>query len=212
MIAPNMATMLAFIATDAQVPDGSLHSLLAGAVDRSFNRISVDACESTNDSVFLLASGLRPAPMDELAAAVASVCGSLAEQIVLDAEGGTKILRITVTGTSTDQEAAAIGKAVAASDLWRCAAAGGDPNWGRVLAAAGGVVHDLELSSVELSIGSALVFSGGEPILPLDIAAKEMAASDVAIDLVVGDGTGVATILSADLTTDYVRLNSEVTT
>jgi glutamate N-acetyltransferase / amino-acid N-acetyltransferase len=212
MIAPNMATMLAFIVTDIVCPQQRLQSLLTGAVDESFNRISVDACESTNDSVMCFATGRVDGDLDQLQTALHEVCASLAEQIVRDAEGGTKLMRIEVRGASDTAAAVALGKAVAASDLWRCAVAGEDPNWGRVLSALGSCDRGLDMRNVEVSIGSELMFSRGEPAGRPEIAAKVMSLDDFTVGCVVGDGPGRAEVLAADLTTDYVRLNSEITT
>jgi glutamate N-acetyltransferase / amino-acid N-acetyltransferase len=212
MIAPNMATMLAFLVTDARIDDGDLNSHLRTAVGRSFDRISVDACESTNDSVYLLTTGAVDVDGDAFAAALNSVCKDLAEQIVRDAEGGTKVIRIQVEGAASEAEAVSLGKAVAASDLWRAAANGKDPNWGRVASALGSVARDLDMGSLEISIGPELVFSKGEPCGSLDVAAKAMGEDEFALRCVVGEGAGSAEVLSADLSTDYVALNAEGTT
>ena len=212
MIAPNMATMLAFLVTDARVDDEDLNSHLRAAVGQSFDRISVDACESTNDSVYLLTTGTADVDPDAFAAALKSVCKDLAEQIVRDAEGGTKVIRIQVEGAASDPDAVSLGKAVAASDLWRAAANGRDPNWGRVASALGSVARYLDMGSLEISIGPELVFSKGEPCGSLDVAAKAMGEDEFTLRCVVGAGAGSAEVLSADLSTDYVALNAEGTT
>ena len=213
MLAPNMATMLAFLVTDAAVDAGSLQGTLDAAVRTSFDRISVDACESTNDSVFLLATGKAGAvDEDAFSVALTSACASLAEQIVRDAEGGSKLVRITVSGAREDEAAATLGRAVAASALWRCAVHGGDPNWGRVLSALGSVDRSLELDLVELSIGAEQVFAAGAPAGSLEAAAKAMAADELEVSCVVGDGPGSAQILSSDLSPEYVTLNAYGTT
>ncbi len=212
MIAPNMATMLAFIVTDVACPQDRLQTLLAEAVDASFNRISVDACESTNDSVMCFSTGRTDGDLSRLEGALDEVCASLAEQIVRDAEGGTKLMRIEVRGAADTAAAVALGKAVAASDLWRCAVAGEDPNWGRVLSAMGSCDRRLEMGDVEVSIGSELMFLRGEPVGRTEIAAKVMSFDEFSLVCVVGDGPGHAQVLAADLTTDYVRFNSEITT
>lgn len=212
MIAPNMATMLAFVATDIACPQQRLQTLVAEAVDESFNRISVDACESTNDSVMCFSTGRTAGDLGQLGGAIREVCASLAEQIVRDAEGGTKLMRIEVRGAIDTASAVALGKAVAASDLWRCAVAGEDPNWGRVLSALGSCDRSLDIGNVEVSIGSELMFSRGEPTGRPEIAAKVMSFDEFSVECVVGDGQGHAEVLAADLTTDYVRLNSEITT
>lgn len=211
MLAPNMATMLAFITTDAAAP-GDLQGWLDDAVRVSFDRITVDACESTNDSVFLLSSGIVATTREELGRAIAEVCRDLAEQMVRDAEGGSKFVRIQVTGAETDDDAAALGRAVAASSLWRAAAGGGDPNWGRVLAAMGAIDRSLTVDEVTLAIGPETLFDRGEPCGSLEAARKAMGADEFVVTCTVGTGPGSAEILSCDLTTDYVTLNAGGTT
>lgn len=207
MIAPNMATMLGFLVTDARVDDEVLHRILSGAADRTFNRISVDGCESTNDSVFLFATGRGArAEAADLAQAVTAVCSSLAEQIVSDAEGGTKVLRITVTGARDEDGAARLGRAVADSALWRAAAHGGDANWGRILSALGSCDRTLDVTQVTLRLGGAIVFSKGEPGGSVDPSV--MSGREIAVECRVGSGDGRATILAADLSCEYVRLNA----
>jgi glutamate N-acetyltransferase / amino-acid N-acetyltransferase len=212
MLAPNMATMLAFIATDAAVAPGELQPLLARSADRSFGRISVDACESTNDSVFLLTTGIVPVALGSLQAAVEQVCRSLAEQMVRDAEGGSKFLRIQVTGAVDESAAVAAGRAIAASDLWRAALYGADPNWGRVLAALGQGDHSLDLADVTLAIGPEVLFDHGEPCGSPDAARKIMEADEVTVSCTIGSGPGAAEVLSSDLTPAYVELNAGGTT
>jgi glutamate N-acetyltransferase/amino-acid N-acetyltransferase len=210
MIAPNMATMLAFLVTDARADD--LQGVLADAVDHTFNRISVDACESTNDSVMLFSMEAVDSDAESFSAAVRWVCADLAEQIVRDAEGGTKLMRIEISGAQDETAAVELGKAVAASDLWRAAVAGTDPNWGRVLSALGSKDRDLDLGGVEVAIGPEVVFAAGEPVGDLERAAKAMAEDEFVLSCVVGAGPGAATVLAADLTKEYVALNSEVST
>ena len=208
MLAPNMATMLAFITTDAVAPEEGLQPLLDAAVHTSFDRISIDACESTNDSVFLVASGQVTVEGSILAQAVAAVCRDLAEQMVRDAEGGSKFVRIQVTGGVDEAHAVALGRSIAASSLWRAAVNGADPNWGRVLAAMGSQDRELDPRSVTLAIGPETVFDAGEPCGSLQAAHKAMSADEFTLSCVVGDGPGAAEILSSDLSESYVRLNA----
>lgn len=208
MLAPNMATMLAFITTDAAHSAEGLQPLLDAAVRTSFDRISIDACESTNDAVFLVASGQVTVEGSILAQAVAAVCRDLAEQMVRDAEGGSKLVRIQVTGSSDDDHAVALGRSIAASSLWRAAVNGADPNWGRVLAAMGAQDRGLDPRSVTLAIGPEIVFDAGEPCGSLEAAHKAMSADEFTLSCVVGDGPGTAEILSSDLSENYVRLNA----
>ena len=210
MLAPNMATMLAFIATDAAFDDPQ--PILTSAVKVSFDRISVDACESTNDSVFLLAGGTVPVAEADLGRAVAEVCKDLAEQMVRDAEGGSRFVRIQVSGASDDEAATTLGKAIAASALWRAAVNGADPNWGRVLSALGSADRSLDLSSVSIAVGPETLFDRGEPTGSLEAAAKVMEAEDITLSCVVGTGAGAAKVLSSDLSVEYVSLNAQGST
>jgi glutamate N-acetyltransferase / amino-acid N-acetyltransferase len=209
MLAPSMATMLAFIATDASLSGEVLGSSLRTAVSRSFDRISVDACESTNDSVFLLTSGCGGAPdASEFESALTEICRSLAEEMVRDAEGGSRLVRIQVAGASDEGRGVALAKGVAASVLWRAALHGGDPNWGRVLAALGTIDRDLELPCVDVSIGDAAVFRSGSPTGSLEAAAAEMQADEFNVFCRVGQADTFVELLTTDLSPDYVRLNA----
>lgn len=210
MLAPRMATMLAFIVTDARV--SHLQDTLRISVSRTFDRISVDACESTNDSVFLLAQGTKVVDDALFAKALDRVCGDLARQMVRDAEGGSRVVRIQVAGATSEDEAVTLGRAVAASALWRAAVGGADPNWGRVLAAMGSAVSSLELDRITIGIGPETIFERGEPVGSLGAAAKAMQADEFTLSCLVGDGPGEAEILSTDLSTAYVTLNAVGTT
>jgi len=214
MVAPNMATMLAFLVTDVPLGMAELQDVLAAAVDRTFNRISIDACESTNDSVMLLSTGLGELPEPgAFANAVEQVCGELARQIVLDAEGATKFVRIAVSGAPNEAYATGIGRAIAASDLWRAALHGADPNWGRVLAAAGGFDRMLDLSRIEIALGDVTVFGGGEPQRGAnDAAASVLREDELTVHVSLGAGAATAEILTADLSPEYVKLNAFGTT
>jgi glutamate N-acetyltransferase / amino-acid N-acetyltransferase len=212
MLAPNMATMLAFVATDAEVEQEALQRETSEVVRRSFNRICVDACESTNDSVFVLASGRQQVDPSTFGKGLEEVCRSLAEQMARDAEGATKLLRIDIRGARDEESAVALGKALAASGLWRAAVHGGDPNWGRILAALGAAGEELDPYSVEVVIGKETVFARGEPTADLARASKEMSSEEVRVSCAVGTGPGAAEVLSSDLSPDYVTLNAWGTT
>ena len=212
MIAPNMATMLGFVMTDAALPSEALQRVLGAAVDKSFNRISVDACESTNDSVFLLASGKSGCSETELAEAVTSVCRQLAEMIVRDAEGASKFVRIIISGAIDDGAATELGRAVAASDLWRAAAGGNDPNWGRILSALGTADRGLDPADLSIAIGDETLYDKGEPCGVRERALSFMTQPEFDVHCVVGSGPGRSEVLSCDLTLDYVKLNAEGTT
>ena len=207
MLAPNMATMLAFLTTDASLPEGS-QKHLNGAVDRSFNRISVDECESTNDSVFLLGSGAHEVDQSLFEDALVDVCRDLAEQMARDAEGATRFVRIVVEGAGSEEEAFRFGKAVAGSVLWRAAVHGADANWGRILSALGSVDHSLDLSKLCISIGSEVVFSRGEPTGSIAAASDQMTSDEFTVRCDVGTGGGAVELLSVDLSPEYVSMNA----
>jgi glutamate N-acetyltransferase/amino-acid N-acetyltransferase len=182
---------------------------LRSAVRHSFDRISTDACESTNDSVFLLASGVAgTVDPDDFSKAIDEVCLSLAEQMVRDAEGGSKFVRVIVSGAAEEEHAADLGRAVAASALWRAALHGSDPNWGRVVAAMGARDRSLDLGALSVAIGEVTVFAAGRPTGELSEAATQMQGDEVIVRCVVGSGPGAAEILTTDLSPDYVTLNA----
>jgi glutamate N-acetyltransferase/amino-acid N-acetyltransferase len=218
MIHPRLATMLAVVTTDYPLAGGEPIDFLRQAVDTSFNRISVDGECSTNDAVLLLANGAsgaeRTAARDvEFAAALGEVCGALAREIVSDGEGATVLLEIAVSGAASNEEAAAVARRIATSPLVKTAAFGRDPNWGRVLAAAGsapwnGGFAQVETDRLSVSFDGAPVFVRGEPTG----ATPVLGGSAVTIDLDLGLGVGSASYLASDLTVDYVRLNAEYTT
>lgn len=211
MLAPNMATMLAFVTSDAALDEDRLTEIVTRVVGRTFNRICVDACESTNDSVFVLTSGLVPVSAEEFEAALERTCADLAEQMVKDAEGGSHLVRIRVVGAPSEQEAAALGKSVASSALWRAAVHGADPNWGRILSALG-TSRSLDISKVSLQIGNEVLFTGGGPVGDPTVAAIEMKEPSYEVICTVGDGSGEAVVLTSDLSPAYVELNAGGTT
>ncbi len=220
MIHPNMATMLAFIATDADVDPQALQHLLAGHADRSFNCITVDGDTSTNDSCIYIASGtagnqrLQPSHPDwqSFAAAMQSVSLQLAHAIVRDGEGATRFIEIAVNGGASDADCREVGLTVAHSPLVKTAFFAGDPNLGRIMAAIGrSRIDKLEMSRVDLVLGQLPVVSQGEPDPRYDEArANEiMAAEDVRIEIRLGDGKGTATVWTTDLSYEYVKINAE---
>jgi glutamate N-acetyltransferase / amino-acid N-acetyltransferase len=212
MLAPNMATMLAFIVTDAAVKDGTLEEYLRPAVNRTFNRISVDACQSTNDSVLLLSTGSNPEfDPGSLATGIEEVCRDLAEQMVRDAEGGSRLVRIVVEEAGSETAAVALGHSIAASVLWRAAAHGADPNWGRIVAALGSADSGLDLSRLTVRIGDEVLFAGGEPVGSLRTAAKWMDSDEFTVTCGLGIGEEGAVVLTSDLSEEYVALNAEGT-
>src|SRR6476469_2225065 len=162
MIAPNMATMLAFLTTDADVPQALMHKILRNASDATFNTLNVDGATSTNDTAMLLASGKRgPADPDEFANAVLAACENLTMQMARDAEGMTRIARLSVTGAVNDNEAKVAAKAIVENNLVKCSWYGGDPYWGRLLAAAGSCGVALDVARSRVSYGGITVAEGG---------------------------------------------------
>ncbi|MGH2818357.1 MAG: bifunctional glutamate N-acetyltransferase/amino-acid acetyltransferase ArgJ [Actinomycetota bacterium] len=212
MLAPNMATMLGFIVTDAAVSRTVLEGCLQNAVERTFNRISVDACQSTNDSVMLFSTASqRDVDPERLAIGVEDVCGDLAEQMVRDAEGGSRLVRIVVEGATSEARAAELGRSIAGSVLWRAAAHGGDPNWGRIVAAMGSADTSLDLARLTLRIGDEVLFDRGEPNGSLETAAKWMDSDEFTVTCGLGVGEESAVVLTSDLSEEYVSLNAEGT-
>jgi glutamate N-acetyltransferase/amino-acid N-acetyltransferase len=218
MIHPCLATMLAVVTTDYPLAAGEANGFLKRAVNESFNRISVDGECSTNDAVILIANGASgiersPATDGQFAVALGEVCADLSQQIVADGEGATVVLEIDVTGAASPGEANAIAKRIATSPLVKTAAFGRDPNWGRVLAAAGsafcaGGFAQVDVERLTLRMNGVTLFGGGEPT-----GAEVLLQGAVCtIELDLGLGQASARYLASDLTYDYVRINAEYTT
>jgi len=226
MIHPNMATMLAFLATDAPVAAAELRVALRHAVDRSFNQISVDGDESTNDMAVLLANGAEggdPIVPGEAAwtlfqDALTSACTELAKRIAADGEGATRLLEVRVEGAADDGEARAAARAVARSNLVKSAVHGHDPNWGRVLAAIGSARVAVRHDAVGLWVGAhgdeACVLRDGEPLGAdaLQAAARLLESPEVTVRVALGAGSGAGVAWGCDLTEDYVRFNAAYST
>jgi len=211
MIHPNLATMLAVVTTDYPLDPGEPLDFLRPAVEESFNSISVDGECSTNDAVVLLSSGLGTrSGDDEFAAALRTVCGELAQQIVADGEGATVVAEISVTGAASPAEAKAVARRIATSPLVKTALFGKDANWGRVLAAAGSAPYNggyaqLDPQLVTLSYNGTKVLDCGVPVgIEPDVDSAECA-----IDIDLGLGGGEAQYLTTDLSYDYVRINAD---
>ncbi len=209
MLAPSMATMLAVLTTDAEADAATLQRVLAAGVEGSFNSLLTDGCTSTNDTVLLLASG-EAGPVDEaeLAAAVASVCGSLTEQMADDAEGATKVVRLTITGAASDAEARIGAGRIARSLLCKCSWYGKDPYWGRLASELGSAGIAFEQECISVAYGGITVAAEGVTV-PHDEAAvaahMDQRYLDITCDL--GLGPGTATVLTNDLTHAYVDEN-----
>jgi glutamate N-acetyltransferase/amino-acid N-acetyltransferase len=209
MLAPNMATMLAVLTTDAEAgPDELLAALRAGVAD-SFNALSVDGCTSTNDTVLLFASGAAgPVAPDALADAVAEACADLARQMAGDAEGATKVVEVRVVGAASDDDARRAARRVAESNLCKCSWYGEDPYWGRVVSEVGSSGAAFEPDRVSVSYGGVTVARNGISCLHDATAVSEVMAGpfiEVLVDLGLGDGAG--SVLTNDLTHAYIDEN-----
>jgi glutamate N-acetyltransferase/amino-acid N-acetyltransferase len=217
MIGPNMATMLGLILTDACIRKEDAREALAEAVDETFNCISVDGHTSTNDTVLLLANGaaggepLSGQALDGFKATLLEVCEDLAVSIPADGEGATHLVTVEVHGCQSRRDAVRIAKTVADSPLVKTALAGNDPNWGRIVSAAGYAGVDFQAEKVSLHINGMLVYERGVPVtFDADAVAASMAASrDVSLVLIFDEGTAAARFWTTDLTAEYVRLNAD---
>ncbi|MBI2869078.1 MAG: bifunctional glutamate N-acetyltransferase/amino-acid acetyltransferase ArgJ [Chloroflexi bacterium] len=221
MIHPNMATMLAFLTTDAGIAPGLLDKVLRRAADVSFNMISVDGETSTNDTLLLLANGqsggaeiMEGSPEAEsFQRGLDAVCMELARAIVRDGEGATKLFEVTVTGAPSAEEARLAARTVTTSPLVKTAIHGSDPNWGRVLAAVGRSGARFDASRVDLRIGDVLLVRAGEPV-GFDAAAVVtlLDRNEIGIRVDLNSGPAGATAWGCDLSAEYVRVNSQYTT
>jgi glutamate N-acetyltransferase/amino-acid N-acetyltransferase len=215
MLAPGLATMLSVLTTDAVVDGRRAKAALADAVRTTFNRVDSDGCMSTNDTVILMVSGASgdTPGVDEFEAALTEACGTLARALVADAEGATHDIAVTIEGAETEEGAEAVGRAIARSNLVKAAVFGKDPNWGRILAAAGTVpreiatfdplVMDVSINGVEVCRAQGV----GEDRTSVDLAPRE---TTIVVNLHAGDAS--ATIWTNDLTHDYVHENSAYST
>jgi len=214
MIHPNMATMLGFVMTDAAIEPAALQRVLKSAVDRSFNAISVDGDTSTNDTVLLLASGklgnAANADLADFQRALDAVCRELSWMIVRDGEGATRVMQLEVTGAKSERDAKLAAHAIATSPLVKTALHGGDPNWGRILAALGRSGARFSVKRVSLAAANVQLVRNGEPLPYREKdAARVFARERVPITLDLGSGKASAIVLSSDLGHDYVSLNAD---
>lgn len=220
MIGPNMATMLAIVTTDAILSPQDAQSLLATAADQSFNRISVEGHTSTNDALLLICSGQSNVEVSSKSAIAQfseklnSVCIELAKQIPSDGEGATHLVSIAISGAQSDQQADQVARTIAASALVKTAITGADPNWGRIVSAAGYSGSEMTVEQTDLQINGHYVFRAGQPIdFDATVVSKSIADQfETKIELKIGAGNGSAMHWTSDLTVDYVRFNSEYTT
>ena len=219
MIAPNMATMLAFLATDAHLDPAQLSSCLQKAAGRSFNCVTVDGDMSTNDTVLILANGASGGPvlsgsaLETFQEGLNDLCVSLSRQIARDGEGATKLITVTVSGAASEADARTVALSVANSSLVKTAVFGRDPNWGRILCATGYAGVPLNPDRVSVSMAGLPIYSNGAG-LPFDRqdAIRALSADEIGIDVDLGAGTRGAVIFTCDLTYDYVKINAEYTT
>jgi glutamate N-acetyltransferase/amino-acid N-acetyltransferase len=223
MICPDMATMLSYVATDANVTQPVLQQMLQDAVSRSFNAITVDGDTSTNDACVLLASGASGVQIDSadsedgrlLAQAVNAVCAELAEMIVRDGEGATKLVRILVESAADSEEARGVAYTVAHSPLVKTALFASDPNWGRILAAVGRAgVDGLDIDGIRIWLGEVCIVSNGgrDPGYTEEAGQTVMAADEIVIRIDLGRGKSRTQLLTCDLSYDYVKINAEYRT
>jgi glutamate N-acetyltransferase/amino-acid N-acetyltransferase len=211
MIAPNMATMLAFLTTDADVPRLVMQKALKAASDATFNTLNVDGATSTNDTAILLASGRRgKADHDEFANAVLAACRDLTMQMARDAEGMTRMAHVTVTGAHSNEEARIAAKNIVENNLVKCSWYGGDPYWGRLMAAAGSAGVDLNVAKSYVAYGGIKVAEGGVGIDHDGTAlAEHMMGDEVQIEVHLGAGHGTAKMIGIDLGPGYIKENSK---
>ncbi|GLR46946.1 bifunctional glutamate N-acetyltransferase/amino-acid acetyltransferase ArgJ [Sphingomonas astaxanthinifaciens] len=211
MIAPNMATMLAFLTTDADVPRETLQAMLKAASDTSFNTLNVDGATSTNDTAMIFAGGRKgaPADLDAFARGLAEACRDLTMKMAHDAEGMTRLAHLHVTGAASDAEARIAAKAIAENNLVKCSWYGADPYWGRLLAAAGSAGVALEVERSAVLYGGIKVAEGGVQV-PHDAQAltEHMLGTEFAIEVHLGAGTGEARMIGVDLGPGYIKENS----
>ncbi|WP_407911610.1 bifunctional glutamate N-acetyltransferase/amino-acid acetyltransferase ArgJ [Kitasatospora sp. NE20-6] len=212
MLAPGLATMLVVVTTDAEVGSEDLDAALRSATRTTFDRADSDGCMSTNDTVLLLASGASGVTPDAagFAEAVRTVCADLARQLIGDAEGASKDIRIDVTGAATEDEAVDVARTVARNNLLKCALHGEDPNWGRVLAAIGTTTAAFDPDALDVAINGVWVCRGGSVGEDRDLV--DMTGREIVITADLHAGEAQATVWTNDLTADYVHENSAYST
>ena len=222
MIAPNMATMLAFILTNAAVSPRALKAALSEVADATFNMVSVDGDTSTNDSLFVMASGVTDCPaidkpsgkrFDKFMAGLYEIAMSLSRQIAIDGEGATKLVKVRVTGARKHKEAAAAAKTIAESPLVKTAMFGNDPNWGRIMMAVGRSPAKVDENKVSVTLCGRRMFVKGAPVL-FDATELSglMKAKEVELEVDLGLGKSEALMLTCDFSYDYVKINADYTT
>ena len=211
MLAPALATMLSVVMTDAVLP-ANAQEIFSKVIDRTFNRIDSDGCTSTNDTVLLMGSGASGIELSaqNLTAVLTEVCASLADQLIADAEGSTKSISISVTGAANEEDAVEIARACARNNLLKCAIFGGDPNWGRVLAAVGTAKAEMDPLSIDVVLNGVEVAKGSAPFADKNLVS--FADRKVLIEINMNIGSATATVVTNDLSHDYVHENSAYST
>ncbi|CAB4565162.1 MAG: bifunctional glutamate N-acetyltransferase/amino-acid acetyltransferase ArgJ [Actinobacteria bacterium] len=211
MLAPALATMLSVVMTDCELPSEA-QEIFERVCDRTFNRIDSDGCMSTNDTVLLMGSGASGLKMSvvELEIVLMEICGSLAAQLIADAEGSTKTVSIKVHGAVSEEDAVEVARACARNNLLKCAIFGGDPNWGRVLAAVGTAKANLNPLTIDVTLNGVQVAKNSAPFDDKNKVSFENRLVELTVSLNVGDFD--ATVLTNDLSHDYVHENSAYST
>ena len=211
MLAPALATMLSVVMTDAILP-GDAQEIFTRVTDRTYNRIDSDGCTSTNDTVLLMGSGASGVTLTttELEAALMNICGSLASQLIEDAEGSTKTVAITVKGAATESDAVEVARACARNNLLKCAIFGADPNWGRVLAAVGTADAQMDALNIDVILNGIHVAKQSAPFEDKNLVSFVERLVNLEINLNVG--SSFATVMTNDLSHDYVEENSAYST
>ncbi len=211
MLAPALATMLSVVMTDAVLPNNA-QEIFTRVTDRTFNRIDSDGCTSTNDTVLLMGSGASGVELSEAAleSALMEICGSLASQLIADAEGSTKTVAITIKGAATENEAVEVARACARNNLLKCAIFGADPNWGRVLAAVGTADAQMDALNIDVHLNGIHVAKQSAPFEDKNLVSFAERLVELEVNLNMGDAT--ATVMTNDLSHDYVHENSAYST
>ena len=211
MLAPALATMLSVIMTDAILPEGA-QDIFERVTDRTYNRIDSDGCTSTNDTVLLMGSGASEVSLSDLEfeGALMEICGSLAAQLIADAEGSTKTVAITVKGAATEQEAVEVARACARNNLLKCAIFGADPNWGRVLAAVGTADAQMDALNIDVILNGVHVAKNSAPFEDKNLVSFANRLVNLEVNL--NMGSAAATVMTNDLSHDYVHENSAYST
>jgi glutamate N-acetyltransferase/amino-acid N-acetyltransferase len=211
MLAPALATMLSVVMTDALLPSNA-QEVFTSVIERTFNRIDSDGCTSTNDTVLLMGSGASGVELstETLAILLTEVCSSLANQLIADAEGSTKSVSISVSGSASEQDAVEIARACARNNLLKCAIFGGDPNWGRVLAAVGTANAHMDPLTIDVTLNGVEVAKNSAPFADKNLVTFD--GRNVLIEINMNVGGSSATVITNDLSHDYVHENSAYST